>query len=286
VLSRPEQPEATIACEDIGVLIVDHPQVTYTHGVFTSLLDAGAAVVLCGGDHHPAGLLLPLDSHGLQAERHRAQIGTSEALRARLWQQLVGVKLGQQGAVLRALRGRDEGLSALARRVAPGDAANLEGEGARRYWPALLGTDFRRKRGGPTPNHLLNYGYTVLRAATARAVVAAGLIPTLGLFHHHRANAFCLADDLMEPFRPFVDLKVVELVAAGLGEGELDRERKATLISVLNETVTIGEVRTPVQLALHRAASSLRQVMEAGRGRLRLPSGLFVAPDGADGGAG
>jgi len=156
VIDRPEQPAATIPIEDIGVLLVDHPAVTYSHQAFTSLLDAGAAVVLCGGDHHPAGLLLPLDGNTVQSERYRAQVQAGAPLKKRLWQVVVSAKIRQQGLVLDRVCGRDEGLSAIAGRVRSGDAGNLEAQAAQRYWRALFGKGFRRDRSGPPPNNLLN----------------------------------------------------------------------------------------------------------------------------------
>jgi CRISPR-associated protein Cas1 len=278
VIERPGEDTRTVPCEDIGVLIVDHPQVTYTHSVFTALVEHGAAVVLCGPNHLPAGLLLPLDAHTTQTERHRAQAEASEGVKNRVWQLLIAAKLRQQAAVLAHFSGGDAGLSEMARRVRPGDPDNLEAMGAQRYWPRLFGPNFRRSRDGPPPNNLLNYGYAVLRAAVARAIAAAGLMPTLGVHHRNRGNPFCLADDLLEPYRPFVDWRVKGMVADAPAPSDLDRSAKAALLSLLNETVAVGGRRLPLLLALHAGAASLRRVLTEGGRQLALPVGLPVGP--------
>lgn len=276
VIERPENGKATVPIEDIGVLIVDQQRASYTHSVFSELLDVGAAVILCGANHHPAGVFLPIDAHSTQTERHRWQVEASQPFKKRAWAQVIRAKIRQQGAVLAHANGKDEGLSKLAGRVRSGDPDNLEAQAAQRYWKALFGKDFRRSREGGGANSPLNYGYAVLRAAVARAVAGSGLIPSLGLHHRHRSNPFCLADDLMEPYRPFVDIRVRELARAGHDFVELDRDAKAALLSVLNETISIGDRRTPVGLAVHQTTASLARSLEAGRPALDLPSSLFI----------
>jgi CRISPR-associated protein Cas1 len=281
VIERPDEPKRTLPCEDIGVLLVDHPQTSYTHAVFTTLLEEGAAVVLCGPNHLPAGLVLPLDAHTTQTERHRAQAEASEGVKNRAWQLIIAAKLRQQGAVLAHYAGADAGLAEIARRVRPGDPDNLEAMGAQRYWPRLFGASFRRFRDGPPPNNLLNYGYAVVRAAVARATAAAGLIPTLGVHHRNRGNPFCLADDLMEPYRPYVDWRVKSLLSAG-DAPVLDRPIKAALLSVLYETVSVGGRRLPLLLAFHSSAASLCRVLTEGGKELVLPEGLPLGQDEAE----
>ena len=283
VIDRPEKPRATAPCEDVGVLLVDHPAVTYTHGVFTTLLDNGAAVVLCGYDHHPAGLFLPVSGNTVQSERYRNQIDAALPLKKRLWQGIVITKVKQQAAILRAASGADEGLGALASRVRSGDPENLEAQAAQRYWPHLLGPDFRRDRAGAPPNNLLNYGYMALRAAIARALCSAGLLPTLGIHHRNRYNAFCLADDIMEPYRPFIDLKVHGLVRDGFASPEIGRDEKRVLLGAFNDLVEIGGQRTPLLLALHATASSLNEAFASGEPRLEFPAGLPAEPNHDDG---
>lgn len=282
VIERPDEETRTLPCEDIGVLVVDNPQISYTHAVFTALMEQGAAIVLCGPNHLPAGLLLPFDAHTTQTERHRAQADAGDAVKKRAWQLLVAAKLRQQGAVLTHFTGTDMGLSAMAGRVRPGDPGNLEGMAAQRYWPRLFGSEFRRLRVGPPPNDLLNYGYAVVRAAIARAIAAAGLIPTLGVHHRNRENPFCLADDLMEPYRPYVDWRVKGLAIENGEPPSLDRPTKAALLSLFNETIAVGGRRSPLLLAFHASAASLCRMLTEGGKELALPEGLPVGPDDAE----
>jgi CRISPR-associated protein Cas1 len=282
VVERPGREARTLPCEDIGVLVLDHPQTCYTHSVFTTLLEDGAVIVLCGRDHLPAGLVLSLDAHTTQTERHRAQAAATDAVKNRAWKLVIAAKLRQQAAVLIHFTGNDAGLSAMARHVRSGDPQNLEAAGAQRYWPRLFGADFRRSRGGPPPNDLLNYGYAMLRAAAARAVAAAGLIPTLGVHHRNRGNPFCLADDLIEPYRPYVDWRVKNMLLDAGSPPALDRDGKAALLSLFNETVIVGGRRLPLLLAFHASAASLCRILTESGKELLLPDGLPVEPEAAD----
>jgi CRISPR-associated protein Cas1 len=282
VIERDGERPATVPCEDVGLLLIDHPAVSYTHSVFIALADAGAAVALCGGNHTPVSLMLPLAGNAVQTERFRAQLSAGAPLKKQLWHQIVACKLRQQSAVLGAVTAADAGLAAMARQVRSGDATNLEAQAAARYWPRLFGRDFHRRRDGPPPNNLLNYGYMALRAATARALVVAGLLPTVGIHHRNRYNAFCLADDLMEPYRPYVDLVVVEMDRAGMSEQSLGREQKAHLLGVLNHGVAVAGRRTPLLLALQATASSLERSFAARRAALALPDGLPAPPNQPD----
>jgi len=282
VIERPEQEPATVPCEDLGVLLVDHPAVTYTHRVFTALAEVGAAVVLCGPKHLPSSLLLPLDANAVQTERQRAQLEASLPLKKRLWQTIVFAKLRQQAAVLKVFLGEDAGLAELARRVRSGDPENLEAQGSQRYWPRLFGRSFRRDREGDPPNNLLNYGYMALRAAMARALCGAGLLPTLGLHHHNRYNPFCLADDLIEPYRPFVDWRVRNFVADKEAPEFLDREAKEAVLSLFNETIEINDRRSPLFLAVHSTAASLNDSFSQGEPLLALPQGLPLLDETTD----
>lgn len=283
VIEREGQTRATVPAEDVGVLIVDNPAVAYSHSVFTTLLDLGAAIVLCGGDHHPAGLLLPLAGNAVQSERFQAQIIASAPLKKRLWQATIMAKIRQQSLVLQDATKSDNGLRALAARVRSGDPDNLEAQAAQRYWRPLLGAAFRRDRAGPPPNNLLNYGYMVLRAGMARAVVGAGLIATLGIHHRNRSNAFCLADDLMEPYRPYVDWRVRRMVAEGEAAETIERQHKQALLSLFNETILVGGRRSPLLLAMHATAAALRRSFEDGKAELALPKGLPIRPELEDG---
>lgn len=287
VVERPDLPKATLPIEDLGVVIVDDARATYTQAVFIELLAAGATVLVTGRDHLPVGMMLPLDAHHVQTERHRAQVAASLPTRKRAWQALIRAKIGQQATVLTAATGQDGGLWAMARRVRSGDPDNLEAQAAQRYWPRLFGKGFRRDREAEGVNALLNYGYAVVRAAVARAVVAAGLIPSLGVQHRHRGNPFCLADDLLEPYRPFVDWRVKAMSDGAAPPPPLDDQAtRAALLGLLNETIVVGDRRLPLLLGLQASAASLCRGLTAGDPTLALPAGLPVAAEADEEGAG
>jgi len=275
LVRREGREQGRIPCEDIGVLLVHHSGVTYTHAVFTELLAAGAAVVLCGHDHHPTGLLLPVESNTLQAERFREQVNASKPLKKRLWKQIVQAKIGHQAHNVRDETRTYQALKRLRTQVRSGDPANIEARAARLYWRAFLqGVNFRRDPDGAWPNNLLNYGYMVLRAAVARALCSAGLLPTLGVHHRNRYNAFCLADDLIEPFRGFVEARVRGIVEAHGTEGtfeRLDQTTKACLLKVLYQEVRIGGFSGPLMVGLHRTAASLVRCFAREQRYLELP---------------
>ena len=281
VVERPDLPRATVPIEDLGVVIVDDVRACYTQAVFLELLEAGATVLIAGRDHLPAGMMLPLDAHHVLTERHRAQVAASEPVRKRVWQTLVQAKIGQQALVLAHFTGKDQGLGPMSKRVRSGDPDNLEAQAAQRYWPELFGRTFRRDRDAGGTNALLNYGYAVVRAAVARAVVGSGLIPSLGVFHKNRANPFCLADDLLEPYRPFVDWRVRLLLDENDGTppdlGE--RRAKAALLSLFNETVLVAGRRNPLLVAIGLSAASLARALTGQDRALALPTGLPTAPD-------
>jgi CRISPR-associated protein Cas1 len=281
VIERPDMPRATLPIEDLGVVIVDDAQATYTQSVFIELLAAGATVMVTGKDHLPAGMMLPLDAHHVQTERHLAQIEASEPVRKRIWQALIMAKIAQQGVVLEHFTPDHGGLIPLSRRVRSGDPDNLEAQAAQRYWPRLFGKAFRRDREAAGINAALNYGYAVVRAAAARAVVSAGLIPSLGVFHSNRGNPFCLVDDMFEPYRPYVDWRVKHLILDGGEDGiDLDnRQVRASLLSLFNETIQVGDRRYPLLLGLHQTAASLSRALTGKERKLALPSGLPLGPD-------
>lgn len=263
---------SSIPCEDIGVLLVDHQGVTYTHSVFTELLDCGAAVVLCGGDHHPAGMLLPIESNSVQTERFRQQIEAKEPVKKRLWKQIVKAKIRHQAKMV----GKDSDvyrtLMVLRDRVRSGDPDNIEAQAGRKYWPVYLqDTTFRRDINGTPPNNMLNYGYMVMRAAVARALCSAGLLPSLGIHHRNRYNAFCLADDLLEPFRGFVESKVRDIYSDIGPVDELEQSTKARLLEVLYEEVNIGGFKGPLMVGLHRTMASLQRCFAGEQKFIDLP---------------
>lgn len=246
-----------IPVEDIGVLIIDHPAVLYTHACLTILLDHNAAVIISAKNHHPAGLLLPLDSNSLQSERFGNQIQAPLPLKKQLWRQTVREKIKNQARLLE-MNGIEHGkLLALAQQVKSGDTSNLEAQASRYYWPRLFGGNFRRNRFGAPPNNLLNYGYMVLRAAVARSLVSSGLLPTLGIHHHNRYNAYCLADDIMEPYRVFVDRAVVKIKNEQGSCGDFTKEMKKDLLTVLTCDVRFRNKSSPLMVGLHQTTASL-----------------------------
>ncbi len=261
--------DGRVPLDDIGVLLCNARDLTYSNDLMTELARRGAAVVLCGDNYLPVAWIWPLEGHHIQALRMRRQLEASLPLRKRLWQALVKAKISQQENTLELLRNSGGNLKELAKRVRSGDPDNMEAQAARRYWPLLFGDDFRRERFGPMPNPLLNYGYTVLRAATARAIVAAGLHPSLGIHHHNRTNSFCLVDDLMEPFRPLVDYTVAGLVADG--RENMSSEVRRDLAAVLMMDLVTERGTTPLQTCLERAAQSLAQSFETRTPALLLP---------------
>ena len=261
--------EGRIPLDDIGVLLCNARGLTYSNDLMTELARRGAAVVLCGENYYPVAWLWPVEGNHIQALRMRRQLEASLPLRKRLWQALVKAKILGQANVLEALGMSGGDLEGMARRVRSGDPDNVEAQAARAYWPRLFGRDFRRERHGPTPNPLLNYGYTVLRAATARAVAAAGLHPSLGIHHSNRGNSMCLVDDLMEPFRPLVDYRVVGLVLHKLED--MSTEVKRDLAGALAMDLATERGTTPLETCLERAAQSLAQSFERGKPCLTLP---------------
>lgn len=281
VIERPDHERVTRPVEDLGVVIIDDGRAIYTQAVFIELLAAGATVIVTGHDHLPVGMMLPLDAHHAQTERHRAQVEASQPVKKRVWQAIIRGKITQQGRVLEYFTGDHGGLAPMAVRVRSGDPDNLEAQAAQRYWPRLFGSDFRRDRAADGINAALNYGYAVVRAACARAVVAAGLIPSLGVFHHNRGNPFCLADDLFEPYRPFVDWRVKHMIQDGAGTTpDLEnRETRQALLSLFNETIVIGGRRMPLLLGVQASAASLCRALTEGELSMALPEGMPILPD-------
>lgn len=268
-VSRNGVEDARVPLDDIGVLLCNARGLSYSNDLMTELARRGAAVVLCGANYLPTAWLWPLEGHHVQAMRMRCQLEASLPLRKRLWQRIVREKIAQQSNVLELLQLNSGSVKAMARRVRSGDPDNVEAQAARKYWPLLFGDDFRRDRYGGGPNPFLNYGYTVLRAAVARAVVAAGLHPSLGIHHHNRLNPMCMVDDLMEPFRPLVDYTSVHLVAEG--RNDLTPESKQALAEVLTLDMHTERGTTPLQTCIERAAQSLAQSFEAGKPSLVFP---------------
>ena len=279
IIKEDSEQVAIIPCEDIGVLLVDHQGTCYTHCVFTELLRCGVAVVLCASNHHPAGMLLPIESNTIQTERFRQQIEVKEPIKKRLWKQIIQAKIKHQAR----LAGKDsdvyKSLMMLRDRVRSGDPSNIEAQASKKFWLVYLQEmdsasspqAFHRNIDGPPPNNMLNYGYMVMRAAVARALCSAGLLPCLGIHHRNRYNAFCLADDLIEPFRGFVEAKVRDIYINNGPVDDLDQPTKAKILEVLYEPVKIAGYEGPLMVGLHRTAASLQRCFAGEQKYLDLP---------------
>lgn len=258
-----------IALDDIHAVIVHAHGTTWSANLVAALAERGAPVVFCGSNHSPVAVTLPIAGHHAQNARFRAQWEASKPLCKQLWRRIVMAKIAMQGSLLaaRGIAGADA-FPLIARRVKSGDSDNLEAQAARRYWPLLMGAGFRRDRDSPGANALLNYGYAVIRATVARAVIAAGLHPTIGINHANRGNAFVLADDLVEPFRPLVDALVASMVARGLDT--LDPRLKRQFARLIAFDLRIGGEASPVSIAAVRLAQSLARAFETGRPSLAI----------------
>lgn len=260
-----KEAERTIPIEDIGVVILDNKQITITQGLIEALLENNCAVITCDSTRMPVGLMLPLSGNSIQNERFREQVNISQPLRKQLWQQTVQMKISNQMAVLQRYRSKIElgNMRAWIGNVKSDDADNLEARAAAYYWKNIfpLIPEFTRGRDGVPPNNLLNYGYAILRAVVARALVGSGLLPTLGIHHHNRYNAYCLADDIMEPYRPYVDEIVIKIVDSGGNIENITQEIKSELLSLPVKEVLIGGKRSPLMIAVNTTAMSLYKCM-------------------------
>lgn len=255
-----KEAERTIPIEDIGVIVLDHKQITITQGLLEALLENNCTVITCDNSRMPVGLMLPLCGNVTQNERFRTQLDASIPLKKQLWQQTVQVKINNQAAILRKQRKAVvKNMQAWAKDVRSGDSDNMEARAAAYYWANMFPdiAMFRRQRDGIPPNNLLNYGYAILRAIVARALVCSGMLPTLGLHHHNRYNAYCLADDIMEPYRPYVDNLVCEIIKEENDFEELTTAIKSKLLSIPVLDVNIGGQRSPLMIAVGQTTASL-----------------------------
>jgi len=277
VIERKEQADVTIPVDDIGVLVLSTPHVTMTQPAIAELSKSGVCVVFTDRNAMPASMCLPFGVHHQPATRFRQQADASKPTLKRLWQEIVRSKLEHQAALLEHLHGTDYGLGEYPSRVFSGDPNNIEAQGAKLYWSKLFGnTGFSRDRDAPGLNALLNYGYTVLRAITARAICSAGLHPGLGIHHHHRDNSFCLADDLMEPFRSYVDQAAYRWTDGGKRHfTELNKDDKAKMVLRLLEPIKIEGNKEPLFYVIQRLAGSLVNVFGWEEDGLRLPKPCF-----------
>lgn len=277
VVSLDRQEQGRVALDDIQAVIVHAHGVTWTTSLVVALAERGAIMVLCAANHLPVAIMSPIDGHHAQAARMRAQWEAPRPLFKQLWQKIIVSKISLQASLL-AAQGRDEAnaLALMARRVRSGDPDNLEAQAARKYWPALFGSDFRRDQNADGPNTLLNYGYTVVRSCVARSIIGAGLHPAIGLHHHNRLNGFALADDLVEPFRPLVDALVLRMSEEGVDA--VTTQAKQRLARLIGHDLRLGGVVSPVSVAAQRLAQSLARSFEERRSALA----LFDPPDPLD----
>jgi CRISP-associated protein Cas1 len=262
--------EATLPIEDIGIIVIDNPEIYISIPTLNFLVDNNSALVICGKNHLPNGLFLNLNSHHIQQEIFKNQIEASLPLKKQLWQQTIVEKITNQGILLEAITKQKNNFDFLATKVLSGDTSNMEGVAANFYWKTFFEQKFKRERYGDYPNNFLNYGYAILRAATARALSGSGMLNTLGIHHKSKYNAFALADDIMEPFRPIVDEKVYEIMQ-NYDEQELNTKIKAELLQILTRTVYFKTEKSPLMVAMQKTASSLQQCYTGDRKKIKYP---------------
>ena len=249
----------TVPIEDIGCVLLDHPSITITQPLLRELLSANVALVGCDDHHMPCGMFLPLAASGVQPERFKHQLRSTKPVKKQLWAQTITAKIRNQASLLALTSKPNINMLKWSEEVSSGDTRNLEGRAAVYYWGNLFpeALNFKRDRFGEPPNNLLNYGYAVLRAMTAQALVASGMLPTLGIHHRNKYNAYPLADDIMEPYRPFLDAIVLEIVRNGEDFTELSQSIKQQLLSIATVDVTMAGKRRPLHVAMQRTAASL-----------------------------
>lgn len=254
----------TVPIEDIGIVVLDNHQITLTHGLLDSLLENNSAIVTCNRSHMPSGLFLPLATNDEQSQKFRVQIESSEPLKKQLWAQTVSSKIRNQASILKERKIPINNMLTWAKKVRSGDPDNYEGRAAAYYWKNFFPMipNFIRDRYGEPPNNLFNYGYAILRAIIARALVGSGLLPTLGIHHSNKYNAYCLADDIMEPYRPYVDKVVYTMVSNGEDFYELNSSIKRQLLEIATVDVIIEEKRSPLMVGAQRTTASLAKCYE------------------------
>ena len=267
---KTETRESTIPIEDIGFLVIDHPEIYLSIPAMNLMIENNTSVIICNTNHLPNGMFLNLNSHHIQQEIFKNQINASAPLKKQLWQQTVVEKITNQGIFLQKITSKNNNFEFLASKVLSGDSSNMEGVAASFYWKVFFEQKFKRERFGDYPNNFLNYGYAILRAATARALSGSGLLNTLGIHHKSKYNAFALADDIMEPFRPVVDEKVAEIMQ-NYTEQELNTQIKAELLQILTRTVYFKDEKSPLMVALQKTASSLQQCYTGDRKKIKYP---------------
>jgi CRISPR-associated protein Cas1 len=262
----------TIPAEDLGFVILEHPQITFSQGAMGLFLKHNVAAVFCDEKFLPQGMLLNLDGNNLQSARFRSQQEATEPLKKQLWKQTIVQKIRNQALLLHRFDKDNESLIYKSKQVKSGDPTNEEAKAASIYWKRLIGSGFTRERFGDEPNAQLNYSYAILRAAVARALSGSGLHPTIGIFHRNQYNSYCLADDVMEPYRPFADLLVMQSIETFGSTNELNTEIKAHLLGVLSMDTVMGKRKRPLMVALSETTSSLADCYAGKAKKLKYPS--------------
>jgi CRISP-associated protein Cas1 len=263
--------EISVPIEDIGFVVLENMQISISLPLIEALMNNNAAVVFCNSKHHPQSMLLNLESNNTQTESIRHQVAAALPLKKNLWKQTVEAKITNQANLLHKLGIGGAEVMVYAKDVKSGDIENREGAAARAYWQKLFGSDFNRERFGEYPNSLLNYGYIILRAAVARALLGSGLLPVFGIHHSNKYNAYCLADDIMEPYRPFVDARVYKLYKSNSEEQILSKEIKAELLKVLADDVVVDKNKRPLMVALSHTTASLVKCFSGVSKRIKYP---------------
>jgi CRISP-associated protein Cas1 len=276
VIELPETKQVHSApIEDIGVVILDNPQITLTHTVVASLLENNTSIITCDDKHLPTGMMLPLEGHSMQSERFQHQIEASDSLKKQLWQQTIMAKIKNQAGLLKYVGHETKPMMLWSREVKSGDTENHEARAAAYYWQRLFNFRiefFYRERFGEPPNNLLNYGYAILRGIVARGLVASGMLPTLGIHHHNKYNAYCLADDIMEPYRPFVDKLVWDMVASEMTLDEIGKEHKQILLGIGVMDIAFDNKTSPLMVGLQTTTASLAKCYAGETRKILYPS--------------
>ncbi len=270
LIVKSEIRESSIPVEEIGFIVIDNSEIYLSIPALNFLIENNASIIVCNKNHLPNGMFLNLNSHHIQQEIFRNQIDASVPLKKQLWQQTIVEKIINQGTLLNKITETNNAFEFLASKVLSGDSTNMEGVAAAQYWKSFFEIKFKRERFGDYPNNFLNYGYAILRAATARALSGSGLLNTLGIHHKSKYNAFALADDIMEPYRPIVDEKVFEIMQT-YDEQELNTVIKSELLQILTRTVYFKDEKSPLMVALQKTASSLQQCFTGERKKINYP---------------
>lgn len=271
IQNKSSQEESSVPIEDIGFVIIENNQVFISVPAINALAENNAAVIFCNEKHLPFSMNLPLDCNVIQNQIFSLQIEASEPIKKRCWKQLIEQKIKNQSFVLKKYNKSANKLKSFADDVKSGDTTNREAVAAKIYWDLLIDEKWTRTRYGEYPNNLLNYGYAILRAAAARALIGSGLLPTLGIHHHNKYDAYALADDIMEPYRPYIDDEILEFINENSETQEITIEFKKKILNVLTRDVVIGNVTRPLMIALTITSSSLAKIFSRDADKLSLP---------------